>query len=162
MDNEKEFGVFGNVFSSNVLDKLMSEKVYRMLVSVKYEVVGIVKGSSPMKSIMITSSISCKLILERIQRELRRFENEYDLEYYSGDCFVGWKEWLSNEEIVAGINNKKVDEIVTGVLQDEVKSKNKYKKISKNMVDGPAFLSINKFNLLFYSVVRGNKYMKLS
>jgi hypothetical protein len=94
MDNEKEFGVFGNVFSYNVLDKLMSGKVYRMLVSVKYEADGIVKGSSPMKSIMITNSISCKLILERIQRELRRFENEYELEDYSDDCFVRWKELI--------------------------------------------------------------------
>lgn len=73
MDNEKEFGVFGNVFSSNVLDKLMSGKVYRMLVSVNYEVDGIVKGSTQIKSIMITSTINSKLILERIQRELIRF-----------------------------------------------------------------------------------------
>jgi hypothetical protein len=67
----------------------MSGNIYRMLVSVKYEKDGIVKVSSPMKSIMITSSISSKLILKRIQRELRRFEYEYELEDYSGECFVG-------------------------------------------------------------------------
>jgi hypothetical protein len=92
MDNNKEFAGLGKLFSSNVLDKLISGKVYRMLVSVKYEVDGIVKGGSPMKSIMITTTISSKLILERIQRELIRFEYEYNLEEYSADCFVGWKE----------------------------------------------------------------------
>jgi hypothetical protein len=56
-----------------------------MLVSLKSEVDGIVKGSSPMKSIFISRSICCKLILvvqkqavaihclSRIQRELIRF-----------------------------------------------------------------------------------------
>jgi hypothetical protein len=43
---------------------------------------GIVKGSSPIKSIMITRTISSKSILERIQRELIRFEDE--LKAYSG------------------------------------------------------------------------------
>jgi len=89
MDNATEFEVLGKSFTSNILDKLNPEKIYRMLVSVKYEKDGIVKGSSPMKSIMITSRISCKLILERIQIELIKFENEYELEDYSGDCFVG-------------------------------------------------------------------------
>lgn len=58
IDNTQEFGKLDNVFRSKVLDKLKSGKIYRMLVSVKYEVDGIVKGSSPMKSIMITCSIS--------------------------------------------------------------------------------------------------------
>ena len=157
LNNEKKFEVLGMVFTSNVLDRLKSGKVYRMLVSLKYEVDGFVKGSSLMNSVMITSSTSCKLILEWIQRELRRFEDEYDLEDYSGDCFVGWKEWLSSEDYAAGVTNKKVDEIVSEVLLDEVKSKNKYKKISKNMLDGQAFESINNFNPLFDSVVKGNK-----
>lgn len=117
-----------NDFSSKVLAKLESGKIYRALVTVKYEDNGISKGSSPMKSIMITSSINCRLILDRIQRELRRFEIEYDLEDYSGDCFVGWKEWLSKEDSAEGFSNKKVDEILTEVLQDEVKSRNKLKK----------------------------------
>jgi hypothetical protein len=97
--------VLDNEFSSKVLDKLEPGKVYILLVSLNYEVDGIVKGSSPMKSIIITRSINCKLILDRIQRELRRFEYEYDLEDYSGDSFVGWKEWLSIEEYAA--TNKK-------------------------------------------------------
>lgn len=84
-----------------------------------------------MKSIMITSSINSKLILERIQRELRRFEIEYDLDEYTSDCFIGWKEWLSKEEYAEGLSNKKVDEILTEVLEDEVKSRKKLKKISK-------------------------------
>ena len=92
-----------------------------MLVSVKYEKDGIVKGSSPMKSIMITSRISYKLILERIQIELIKFENEYELEDYSGDCFVGWKEWISNEDYAKGLTNKKVDEKLSEVLQEEIK-----------------------------------------
>jgi hypothetical protein len=68
MDNETEFEGLGKVFTSKILEKLKPDKIYRMLVSLKYEIDGIVKGSSPMKSIMITSRISCKLILERIQR----------------------------------------------------------------------------------------------
>lgn len=69
-----------------------------------------------MKSIMITSRISCKLNLERIQRELRRYEQEYELEYSTGEI-LGWKEWHSNEESAKGISNKKVVEIVSDVLQ---------------------------------------------
>lgn len=77
-------GAIENEFRSKVLATLEAGKVYRLLVSLKYEVNGIVKGSSPMKSLMLTSGISSKLILERIQRELRRFEYEYELEEYSG------------------------------------------------------------------------------
>jgi len=97
MENEKESGVLIKRFSSNVLNKLEKGKVYRMLVSVKYEKGGIVKGSSPMKSTMIGANINCLHLISKIQRELRRFEIEYELENYSGDCFVGWKEWLSHE-----------------------------------------------------------------
>jgi|ERR1700688_861279 len=99
MDNEKESGEIIKKFSSNVLNKLEKGKVYRMLVSVKYEMVGIVKGSSPMKSTMIGVNINCLHILRKIQRELQRFESEYELENYTGECFVGWKEWLSIEEL---------------------------------------------------------------
>jgi hypothetical protein len=78
-----------------------------MLVSVKYEMGGIVKGSSPMKSTMIGANINCVHIISKIQRELQRFEIEYELEDYSGECFVGWKEWLSNEEFAKGGLQKK-------------------------------------------------------
>jgi hypothetical protein len=60
-------------------------KIYRLLVNLKYEMNGSVKGSSPMKSILSTIKISIRmssnsnLILERIQRELIKFEEEYDL-----------------------------------------------------------------------------------
>jgi hypothetical protein len=107
-----------------------------MLVSVKYEMDGIVKGSSPMKSTMIGAKINCLHILKRIQRELQRFESEYELEIYSADCFLGWKEWLSKEEYAAGLTNKKVTETLNEVIQEEEKSKNKYTKISQNMIDG--------------------------
>lgn len=73
-----------------------------MLVSEKYEQDGIVKGSSPMNSIMITSRISCKLILERIQRELIRFEVEYDLEDYIGDCLLDKKSGFKRRNILKG------------------------------------------------------------
>ena len=89
MKKDKGLGGLVNVFRSSVLEKLMGGKVYRMLVSLKYVVDGKVMGCSPMKSIMVTRSISSKLVLERIEVELRRFENEYNLDDYSGDCFVG-------------------------------------------------------------------------
>ena len=151
-------------FTSNILEKLNEDKIYRMLVSLKYEVDGIVKGSSPMRSIMITRSINCKLILERIQQELIRFEDEYELQNYSGDCFVGWKEWLSSEDYAKGLTKKNVDEILTNVLQEEKKSKskNKYNTISKKMIECKAFEKINKLSPLFDSVNIGNKYKKLS
>jgi hypothetical protein len=163
MDDYNRIGIrIEKDFSSKVLEKLEIGKIYRALICVKYEEIGISKGSTPMKSIMITRSISSKLILDRIQRELRRFENEYNLEDYSGHCFVGWKEWLSNDEYAAGVSNKKVDERITEVLQDEVKSRNNLTKISKNMIEGEAFEMINKLSPLFNSVVGGKMYKKLS
>lgn len=120
--------IIQNDLNSKVLGKLDSGKIYRALITEKYKENGIIKGSTPMKSIMITSSINSKLILERIQRELRRFEIEYDLDEYTSDCFIGWKEWLSKEEYAEGLSNKKVDEILTEVLEDEVKSRKKLKK----------------------------------
>jgi hypothetical protein len=108
MDNEKESADLIKVFRGNVLNKLEKGKVYRMLVSLKYEVDGIVKGSSPMKSTMIGANINCVHILSKIHRELQRFESEYDLENYSGDCFVGWKEWLSIDEYAKGLVKKRL------------------------------------------------------
>lgn len=57
MENEKESGVLIKRFSSNVLNKLEKGKVYRMLVSVKYEVDGIVKGTSNKKVDEIVSEV---------------------------------------------------------------------------------------------------------
>jgi hypothetical protein len=164
MDSDSARGLerLANVFSSQVLAKLQEGKVYRILVSLKYEVDGIVKGSSPMKSILITRNISSSLIIERIKTELIKFEEEYKIELYNGECFVGWKEWLSTEEFAQGVTNKKVDEILTDVLQTEIKSKNKYTKISQKMLDGAAFADINKMVPLFDSVVKGKIYKNLS
>lgn len=53
--------------------------------------------------------------------------------------FIGWKVGLSKEDSANGISKKQEVEIVSEVLQEEIKSKNKYTKISKNMVEGPAF-----------------------
>jgi hypothetical protein len=61
-----------------------------------------------------------------------------------------------------GLTNKKIDKIVTEVLQDEVKSKNLYNKISKNMIEGKAFEKINNLIPLFDSVVGGKMYKTLS
>ena len=106
-----------------------------------------------MNSTMIVSNINCLHILRKIQRELQRelqrLESEYELENYSSDCFVGWKQWLSNEDFCKGITTKKVNETLNEVIEEEVKSKNKYTKISQNMIEGKAFESINNFIPLF-------------
>jgi len=162
LENKKEANVLIKIFSSKIINKLEKGKIYRMLVSVKYEMDGIIKGGSPMNSTMIGSNINCLHILRKIQRELQRFESEYELENYSGDCFVGWKEWLSNEDFCKGVTRKKVNETLNEVIEEEVKSKNKYTKISQNMIEGKAYESINKFIPLFNSVVSGKEYKKIS
>jgi len=145
-DNNNNY--FEDRFKEMVLDKLEEGKIYRMLITVKYEEEGVIKGSTPMRSVMITKTISGYLILDRIQRELRKFEYEYNLEDYTGECYVGWKEWLSKEDFVEGVSNRKVDEIVSELLQYELKNKNK--KINEKMIDGHEFDNINimfpKFN----------------
>ena len=147
-DNKAKY--FEERFTEMILEKLEEGKIYRMLITVKYEEDGEIKGSTPMRSVMITKSISVYLILDRIQRELRKFEYEYNLEDYTGECYVGWKEWLSNEEFVEGVTSRKVDEVVSEILQDELK--NKHKQIKDKMIDGDVFNYINKMFPKFNSV----------
>ena len=147
-DNNNKY--FEDRFKEMVLDKLELGKIYRMLITVKYEEDGEVKGSTPMRSVMITKTISGYLILDRIQKELRKFEYEYNLENYTGECYVGWKEWLSKEDFVEGVTNRKVDDIVSELLQYEIKYKNK--KINEKMIDGNEFNYINKMFPKFNSV----------
>ena len=55
--------------------------------------------------------------------------------------------------LLRGVTEEKVTETLNEVIEEEIKSKNKYKKISQNMIEGKAFESINNFIPLFNSVV---------
>jgi hypothetical protein len=64
--------------------------------------------------------------MERIKNELRRFEMEYNLENYFGEVFVGWKEWLNEEEYNKDLSTKDIDKNLNDVLIEDIKSP--YKK----------------------------------
>lgn len=142
-----DFRILEERFKDNVLNKLEENKIYRMLISVKYEENGNINGSGlhqPMKSIMINHRMNSLLILERIQRDLRKFEYEYNIMDYSGLCYIGWKEWLSVDDY--NNKNKKIDRILSEVIDEDKNSRIKFKNVNKNVVDGSLFKDIN--NLL--------------
>ena len=78
------------------------------------------KGSSPMKSIIITKKINTYFVLQRFKMALNNFESEYQLSNYYGECFVCWRVWLSKDEYLKGISDDSVDNIVNEVLLDEM------------------------------------------
>jgi hypothetical protein len=130
------------LFKNKVLAKLAPDKIYRILITVKYIEDGIMKGSTPMTSIQINNKISGFLLIERIKNELRRFEMEYDLENYYGEVFVGWKEWLNDKEINEDLSSKDVDKILNDVLVEDI---NKIKgKTKEDVIDYSVFNYINK------------------
>lgn len=117
---------FNDIITNNIFTRLEGEKVYRLLLTVKYESDGFVRGSSPMVAIMITKNIESFLVLDRIKRELLRFKYEYNLENFSGECYLGWQKWLSEEEY----KKENVDKVISEVLCEDKKLKNNFNKIS--------------------------------
>lgn len=75
-------------FKKNVLDLLEDGKIYSVLLQVSYISEGQVKGSSPMKSIIITKNINIYNVIQRFKIAINKFIDEYELSNYSGKCFV--------------------------------------------------------------------------
>jgi hypothetical protein len=119
-------------FNKNVLDLLEDGKTYSILLQVSYISDGAIKGSSPIKSIIITKKINSKFVLQRFKIAINKFVNEYQVQDLDGKCFVccryWWvayatkpsREWLSKEDYLKGITNEEVDKIVNEVLLDEM------------------------------------------
>ena len=140
-------------FKKNVLDLLEDGKIYSVLLQVSYISEGQVKGSSPMKSIIITKNINIYNVIQRFKIAINKFIDEYELSNYSGKCFVCWREWLSKEDYLKDISSVKVDKIVNEVLLDEMptSSNEKIKKKSK-IIDVSKFEEI--INVLpFYNSI---------
>jgi hypothetical protein len=78
------------IFKKNVLDLLEDGKIYSVLLQVSYVSEGQVKGSSAMKSIIITKNINIYNVIHRfkITITINKFIAEYELSNYSGKCFV--------------------------------------------------------------------------
>jgi hypothetical protein len=132
---------FERLFEQNVIDVLAPSKCYSILLIVKYLSDGQSKASTPMKSIIITKSIQIGLLFERFKMALNQFEREYQLDNYMGNCFICWREWLSNEDYLKGISNENVDEIVNEVLLDEFPDSGNIRHRGLER-----FININKFN----------------
>ena len=128
-------------FKENVLEKLEVGKTYSVLLYVKYIDEGQAKGSSPMKSIIITKNINTYLVLQRIKMALSKFESEYLLSDYWGQCYICWREWLSKEDYLKGITDEEVDNIVNDVILEEKPYTDTIKKRGLDKL-----IDINKFN----------------
>jgi hypothetical protein len=131
------------LFKNKVLAKLAPDKIYRILITVKYIEDGIMKGSTPMTSMQINRNISGFLLIERIKNELRRFEMEYNLDDYYGEVFVGWKEWLNEKDFNKDLSSKEVDKILNDVLLEDKKD-GYFRKIKEEIIDESVFDYINK------------------
>jgi hypothetical protein len=75
-------------FKKNVLDLLEDGKIYSVLLQISYINEGQVKGSSPMKSIIITKNIDVYNVIQRFKIAINNFIDEYELVDCSGKCFV--------------------------------------------------------------------------
>lgn len=133
------------VFENKVLDKLEEGKAYRMLIMVKYIENGIMRGSTPMVSLHINKNINVFLLMERIKTDLRHFELEYSLNDYfvreASEVYIGWKEWLKDNEYNKSLSINKVNKILNDVLIEDNKSK--IKKVTDQVIDGKVFEYIN-------------------
>jgi hypothetical protein len=102
---------------------------------------GVMKGSSPTVALHINKNINVFLLMERIKTELRHFEYEYSLNDYFGEVYIGWKEWINDNEYNKSLSQEKVDKILNDVLIDD--NKNKIRKIQDEVIDGKVFEYIN-------------------
>ena len=132
---EEKQKYFEDIFNKNVLGLFEKGKIYSMLLQVVYVTEGEVKGSSPMKSIILNKNINSYLVIQKIKIALQNFESEYQLSNYFGKCYVCWREWLSDEDYLKGISDEEVDNIVNEVLIEDMpqlyKDNIKNKELSK-------------------------------
>ena len=142
----------------NVLDLLEEGKTYSVLLQVTYIMDGPLKGSSPMKSIIITKNINTYFVLQRFKIALNNFESEYQLSDYYGECFVCWREWLSKEDYLKGISDEDVDNIGNEVLLEEMPmSYSEYIK-KRGLVK---FIDVSKFDQIISILPNYNSIDKL-
>lgn len=153
--NEEQRKDFEDLFNKNVLALLEKGKIYSILLQVVYVTEGEVKGSSPMKSIIITKNINTYFVIQRIKMALNNFESEYQLSDYFGKCYVCWREWLSKEDYLKGISEEEVDNIVNEVLIEDMpelyRDKIKNKGLSK-IIDVSNFENIISVLPNYYSI----------
>ena len=68
-----------NIFKSNVIDRLDDGTSYSMLINVVYSGDGIIKGTSPIKSIILTKNSDLVLISRTILNSLHKCSREYNI-----------------------------------------------------------------------------------
>lgn len=99
-----DLDVLKSAINSCLLSQFESGKLYTILINIIYVENGVIRGSTPMKSIIITaeSNVSFhrlpKAAGKIIQNKIIRASNEYNFIDQSCQVQVIWRQWLRDEE----------------------------------------------------------------
>ena len=122
------------------MKELESDKLYSILVNIYYLDLGQPRGTSPMKSIIITGDSNVTLIGQNIYNALIRANNEYSLPESETMVQIIWRPWLADEDYTKLVEPLNRTQIVNEVLREEANlkldSSSKIDKINK-IICGP-------------------------
>ena len=105
------------------MKELESDKLYSILVNIYYLDLGQPRGTSPMKSIIITGDSNVTLIGQNIYNALIRANNEYSLPESETMVQIIWRPWLADEDYTKLVEPLNRTQIVNEVLREEANLK---------------------------------------
>jgi hypothetical protein len=121
----------------NLLIKLNKNDIYATLINIQYNNNGVLTGTSPLNSFIITRNANPDLIAEKIHFGLTKTYYSYDIESEGSIVSAHWRNWLSEDQYSKLVEPVQRTQIINEVLEKEANLKldpqSKIDKIMKFM-----------------------------